>query len=53
MNTKRSWSEHTVNTRYNESTEPDYLVRYIDVFVIMRYDECLLIDKSASRISPL
>ena len=33
--------ENTVNPRYNESTSPDDLIRYIGVFVIMRYDERL------------
>ena len=36
--------------RHNESKEPDDLVRYIEVFVIMGYDERLFIDKSASKI---
>ena len=41
---------YTANPRYNESKEPDDLVRYIDIFVIMTYDERLFIDKSGSQI---
>ena len=49
----RGCDVYAVNPRYNESKEPGDLVRYIEVFVIMRYDERLFIDKSASQISPL